>query len=165
MIEFLSRLLGIVLLRLGPQDLPAGWLPTGLSVLLYLAALALSMHWAGQPERPATFLLLAVVLPIGLARIVLALRRRPERTEQTLTALFGTAAILSLAALPLSASDARPPTAPLVLLSLFLFFWSFAVDAHIWRHALEVRFVTGLTVAVVLFAISLLTITALTGVP
>jgi uncharacterized membrane protein YeiH len=164
MSDLFSRLVGILLLRNGPQDLPAGTAPLLLATTLYAGATALSLSMGEQgPERPALAMLLAVLVPLVLVRIVLSLRGRPARWLQTLTALFGSSGLLSLASLPLAAGAGPEPDAFLAVASLVVFFWSFAIDGHIWRHALETSFAAGLAVAVVLFAISLYAITFLAG--
>lgn len=164
MTDLLSRLIGITLLRLGPQDLPAGTTPLTLAVLLYLLATGLTMSLGQPPSNAPAVLILALLLPLVLVRIVLTVRGVPERWSQTLTALFGTSAILTAISLPLAsvAGQEEPPVIA-VLMSLAVFIWSFAVDAHIWRHALNVTFATGLVVAVVLFAITLFVIQTLAG--
>lgn len=164
MSDLLSRLLGIIALRLGPQDLPAGNLPLAVAVAGYCIVTAFSLSIGETPDRPMLIVILAVALPLVLVRIVLGLRGHPARSPQTLTALFGTSALLSILSLPVSSLTAAGETPPLaVLASLALFAWSFVVDAHIWRHALEVTFSTGLAVAVVLFALSLFVISSLAG--
>jgi hypothetical protein len=166
MSEFVSRLLGVMMLKHGPQDLPAGTLPLLAATILYVAATGLSLSIGESPDNAAGILLLAVALPLVLTRIVLALRKRPARWIQTVTALFGTSGLLSLLSLPLalSAEGASASPAPiLTIASLVLFFWSFAIDGHIWRHALDTSFAAGLAVAVVLFAVSMYVITTLAG--
>lgn len=165
MSEFISRLAGIMLLKNGPQDMPGGALPVLLAVTLYAAVTGLSMSIGGGLDNPLAVVLLAVALPLVLARIVLALRGRPARWSQTVTALFGTSGLISLLSLPLtaSASSADDASALPAIASLVLFFWSFAIDGHIWRHALDTSFAVGLAVAVVLFAVSIFVITSIAG--
>ncbi|RFF30618.1 hypothetical protein [Wenzhouxiangella sediminis] len=168
MSEFVSRLVGVMMLKRGPQDLPAGTVPLLAATILYVAATALSLSVGEGPGNTAGILLLAVALPLVLTRIVLALRRRPARWIQTVTALFGTSGLLSLLSLPLAAAAQgaganASPDPILTVASLVLFFWSFAIDGHIWRHALDTSFAAGLAVAVVLFAVSMYVITTLAG--
>jgi hypothetical protein len=163
MAEFLSRLVGVLLLRDGPQDMPAGTSALTLSIALYLGATAASVSIGEGADNPMAVLALAAVLPLILTRIVLGIGKRPERWNQTMTALFGTSALLSLVSLPLATSTGNEPNPVVVIASLVLFFWSFAVDGHIWRHALEVSFAAGLAVAVVLFAVSMFVITSIAG--
>lgn len=153
------------MLRLGPQDLPAGSSPLTLAMLLYLLVTGLAMGLGQPPEQPLLVLILAMLLPLLLVRIVLTARRLPQRWPQTVTALFGTSALLTAISLPLAAGAGEDgePAMFTALASLAVFIWSFAVDAHIWRHALNASYAAGLAVAVVLFAITLFVITTLAG--
>ena len=161
--EFLSRLVGILLLKDGPQDLPPGTPALAGSVAIYVAATSVSIARGDGTEHPAAVMALAVVLPMLLSRIVLGLRNRLARWPQTLSALFGTSGLLSLLSLPLAVTAGSEPQPVVVAASLVLFFWSFAVDAHIWRHALDTSFAVGMAVAVLLFAVSMVVITSLAG--
>lgn len=164
MSDLFSRLLALVVLRLGPQDLPAGASPLVLAIVLYIAASSLSMAIGQPPEHAVAVMALAALLPLLLVRIVLILAQKAGRWVQTLTALFGSSAVLTIASLPLATVAGREePPLIAALASLAFFIWSFIVDAHIWRHALEVRFITGLAVAMVLFAVTLFTINSLAG--
>jgi hypothetical protein len=163
MAELLSRLVGLLMLREGPQDLPPGSGPLILAIAMYAGVNALAMQIAGTPDSPYAMLALAIVLPLVLVRIVLTLKGHAARWAQTLTALFGAGALLSALTLPLGVFAGESPSAPLAVVSLVLFIWSFAVDAHIWRHALDSSFAVGLAVAVVLFAISISLINWLAG--
>ncbi|MFP4208328.1 MAG: hypothetical protein ACLFSC_06670 [Wenzhouxiangella sp.] len=159
----LQRLIGIILLRQGPQDLPPG--PSVLLAVLafYMLVAALSLNMGSPSGSPTTILLLATGLPMVLTWIVLRLKSRVSRWEQTLGALYGTSALLSLLSLPLNVQAGTEPAPPVVLLSLLIFLWSFAVDAHIWRHALEVSFAAGLAVAMIMFLISFGIISSVVG--
>jgi|SRR5699024_5857130 len=163
MSELLSRLVGILILSSGPQHLPAGRRPVTLTMALYIIVTGISLSLTGQAENPVAVLALAAVLPLVLARIVLGLRGRPARWAQTVSALFGTSALLSLLSLPLSTVSGDAPGALATIVSLVLFFWSFSVDGHIWRHALDTSFAAGLAVAVILFAVSMYVITSIAG--
>jgi len=151
------------MLRLGPQDLPAGRSALALTIIAYVAVTAFNLSRGEGHPTPVLVLILAVGLPLVLTWIVLKLRQRLERWEQTLTALFGTNALLSIITLPLSLAAGSEPNAALALVLLASFFWSFAVDAHIWRNALEVSFSVALVITMLLFVISLFVITSLTG--
>jgi len=163
MLDLIARLIGIVLLRLGPQDLPGQWSAALASLVLYVLVSALNLTVGNPHPQPVVFLGLAVILPLAASRIVLDLRGVGARWRQTVAALFGTSAVLSLLTLPLTtlAGDGVSPLAAVVL--LLAFFWSFAVDAHIWRNALQVGFSLGLLVAVLIFAFTLTVIRWLTG--
>ncbi len=163
MLDLITRLFGILLLRSGPQDLPANRTAMLASIVLYLIITAINLASGEGHPRPLLVMALAVALPLILVRIVLNLRQRTARWQQTLAALFGTSALLSILTLPLTLAASTGPSPTLGLLLLVGFFWSLAVDAHIWRHALDVAFSTGLLVAVILLAISLVVISSLAG--
>jgi hypothetical protein len=159
----LQRLIGIILLRQGPQDLPPGPSVLLAALAFYMLTAALSLSMGSTAGSPTTILLLATGLPMLLTWIVLRLNARVGRWEQTLSALYGTSALLSLLSLPLNMQAGTEPPPPLVLLSLVIFLWSFAVDAHIWRNALETSFATGLAVAMVMFVVSFGIISSVAG--
>lgn len=163
MTALLSQLLDIILLRRGPQDLPAGRSVLLACLSFYVLIAALSLNIGTTPDNPTAVLVLAAGLPLILVWMVLRVRNRISRWEQTLSALYGTSALLSLITLPLNFTADTEPSGAVVVISLLVFFWSFVVDAHIWRHALELSFAAGLAVAMLLFVISFSIISSLAG--
>lgn len=159
MIEWLRILARIAILRAGPQDLPCGsaWLITAL--LLY-ASIVLLAGRATEEAAPGPDLLIALVVPLVCTVLLLFVRGVPARLNQTVSALFGTGALISLVNLPIWFNDTLPMPPPLVLLALAALFWSLAVDAHIWRNALELPFAGGLVTAVVILLVQLYTFQA-----
>ena len=96
--------------------------------------------------------LLDVLLMAVFAWVVLRVTVKTRRFVQTLTSLAGTGIMLGLAALPLvqlaaSAHRNDEPMADLVLGWLILLAWGISVEAHIFRHALSVRYGIGLMLA------------------
>ncbi len=158
MLEYLNRLLDILVLRRGPQDLPGHPVSLVLSLLLYTAVAAISLH-ASPPaaKPPAGLLWLFLALPLALIWLVMWLAGRPHRYVQTAAALFGVGALLALVNVPLALSGPQP-TAIAVLLGVIAFFWHFVVDTHVWRHALEISIPAALTLTVLLFAIGWLAV-------
>ena len=133
----LLALIGDLLrLRRGPQDVP--YSPT----LLLLALLPYALLGSGLAAfvMPAQQALLygpaETALLAALVYAVLALRRRPARFVQTLTALLLVGVVFNALSLPLTAL-ARPENG-LGLLILLLVGWSFAVSVHILRQALDI---------------------------
>lgn len=163
MFNLLTRLGAIIMLRLGPQDLPAGRATVLICIALYVMVTAISLGLRETDASPVLVLLVAVAIPLIAARLLLMWRKHSERYEQTLSALFGTSALLSAITMPLAQAGGTQPPVPVALMLLLIFFWSFAVDAHIWRHALEIAFSSALALSVILFAVSLLLINALAG--
>lgn len=96
--------------------------------------------------------LLDTFIMVVFAWVVLRVTAKTQRFVQTLTSLAGTGMILGLAALPLvqlaaSAHRNDEPMAGLVLGWLVLLVWGVTVQAHIFRHALTVRYGIGLMLA------------------
>lgn len=155
-----QRIWAICLLRAGPQDLPASSTSLALALAAWWGVSALALAAPGTRVQAADALLLFVAQLAMIAGLLVA-SRRSARFLQTAAALFACGAVVSLANVPLWLSTASPPPAGLAVLALAALFWSLAVDAHIWRHALERSYVVGLAVAVVLFVVQLVLLQAL----
>lgn len=133
----LLALIGDLLrLRRGPQDVP--YSPTVLLLaLLPYALLGSALAAFVMPAQqalcygPAETALLA-----ALVYAALALRRRPARYVQTLTALLLVGVAFNALSLPLTALAQQENG--LGLLILLLVGWSFAVSVHILRQALDI---------------------------
>ena len=156
-------LIDIVLLRRGPQDMPAGRSVLLACLFFYVLIAAISLNIGRTPENPTAVLVLAAGLPLALVWIVLRLKDRVERWEQTLSALYGTSALLSLITLPFNFDTTDEPSQAVIVISLLVFFWSFIVNGHIWRHALDTSFAAGLAVAMLVFVMSFSIISSLAG--
>lgn len=157
------QLLGVCLLRIGPQDLPYSVAATRLAIVALLVFQALIGVATGSeasailPRLGVTLLLLAGVTPW-----LLRARGFGNRTAQTLLAQAGTGLLFSLAMLPAAlallpyldtggGTGAASPQAMLPALGmLVLFVWKLRVDASIWAHALDVRRPQALLLAVAL---------------
>jgi len=154
MLRFLETIWRIALLRAGPQDLPGGVATPALSVTMYSFVVVLS-RLVDQRSAGASDLFVSIVVPLLAAGSILGLRRATARFNQTVAALFGTGALISLVNLPLWFSTQTPLPAPLVMLALIALFWSLAVDGHVWRNALNCSFAGGLMVAVLILFLQL----------
>lgn len=162
MLNYFFRLIGIFLLRAGPQDLPARGSVLILTVLAYAVLAAVSITVGPSEQDPLPPVLASIVMTSVLSWLVLRVAGRAARWPQTVTALFGTNLFLRLMSLPLAMAGESPP-APAALLGLAVFFWHFAVHGHIFRHALEVSFSFGVAVAVGLFAAGYFILTNIPG--
>lgn len=151
MADYFFRLLGIFLLRAGPQDLPARASVLILTVLAYAVLAGVSIVLGASEHDPLAPVLASIILTCVLTWLVLRVAGTSARWLQTVTALFGTSLFFRLINLPLAMAGENP-SAPAALLALGGFFWHFAVHGHIFRHALEVSFSFGVAVAVGLFA-------------
>lgn len=160
---FVRLLVDLLLLRRGPQDMPAG---TG---ILYGSAAAYCILLFAQSRIVATAgsaLLQAVVSTVALAlyaRALLRLRGYANRVLQTWVALFAAGAVFTLLSLgptaamapfllalgkAQTAADVPQPSAVAALAGVAIACWSLAVVGHIYRHALQLRFWQGLLAAI-----------------
>jgi len=150
----------ICLLRRGPQDLPTSGI---LLAIALTAQTVMTILLSGVTLSVPGALLSGVVdtaLLVVLTGTLLYVQGRNVRVVQTLTALAGTGAIITLVALPLSGwlhgvDQAAGEGGFALLLLLILTGWSLAVAGHIFRHALSVPYFVGLVLAVVFYWISI----------
>lgn len=158
-----QRLTQLMLLKAGPQDLPA--LPslyhTAIGLFLITAVIRLLL-FAGLLEAAAQAAL-SVMLLIIYVRSLLNWRKTPERLTQTLAALLLTGAVIGLLTLlPLQALKPallafaeNPEMGPqqiqvpamAVYAWLGLAIWGLVISAHIYRHALEVSLGMGVAIS------------------
>jgi hypothetical protein len=140
--ELIRLFVQIAILRRGPQDLPASPLLLGLAGLACLAVsfvvaavLPPVQGWAAQIPADMLFTLVWYVLLLRIAG-------RPERTLQTLTALFGLQAVL---APPLFASEwamrvfgqDSPLGKAIAVLGLGVLVWLVVANSRVLQAALE----------------------------
>jgi hypothetical protein len=150
----LVRLLLLLRLRAGPQDLPASWGLTFLLLAAYIGLGIFSGRALGGEDAVARSLAINALQVVAVVAL-LQLRKFPERIPQTLSALAGAGIILGALAYGLLAQADPAVNQPLLPLAWFgIFIWSLVVDAHIYRHALAVSMAQGVLVAVLLLAAS-----------
>lgn len=159
---FARLVIDLLLLRRGPQDMPAS------TSALYGAAAAYCILLFFQiriiaPTGSALFQALVSVVALGsYAFVLLRMRGYANRAPQTMTALFTAGGVFSVLNLGPTAAMAPfilalgqagpitsiPQPSPIAALAgVAIAFWSLAVFAHIYRHALQVRFWQGLAAA------------------
>lgn len=166
--ETLRATVGILLLRAGPQDLPASPALTLGAVLLYLAVNLFTLDMPGAPFF-AGFVQSAVACAVLAAytHALLKLKRWPERFGQTYSGLLLTGTVFTLVALrPMMAvapymNGKQTPPVLLTLGITAILFWRLAVVAHIYRNALEISIWRALGVVVLYDFIFLMVMSAL----
>lgn len=151
----------IILMRRGPEHLPASVVVLVCTIALNLAIYALATLLGTKP--PANWpLQLAVGTAVSLLwfRLALTLLKKRERFVQTMTAIFGTNALFLPAMVPLAAAvlpylqkkaDAAAAAPPSVLAMLFLILalWQLVVQVRIvhaafeWAYFASVLFIFG----------------------
>jgi hypothetical protein len=145
-----GRLIDIILLRGGPEQLPASAGILAFTVFLNAAVFVLVVSLV--PTLPALSpfeLFVSTVVPLLWFQVAFALVRKPERFAQTMTAFFGVNALFQPLVVPLSAAllpymqkqdpTMPPPAAPSLLL-LAISLWMLIVLVRIVRDAFEWRY-------------------------
>lgn len=150
--RWLITIANIALLRAGPQDLPTGMASALLGLTCFAVVVVLSGTLEGEPTD-ALDLAVSFGVPLLAALILLRWRGHPARFSQTIAALFGSGALISLVNLPLWLVPGTAVPAPVVLVVVIGLCWSLTVDGHIWRNALDVPLPLGVVTAVLILIV------------
>lgn len=163
--NFFNVLFDLLRLRAGPQDLPDHRGLTLVVIGFYIVLGVITNHALATSDpqgqtalnEPARTLF-SIGLQFGAVALMLVWRRNPERIQQTLLAFASTGSVISLLAFfLLLQNDPNVPSQPILALVWFgIFGWSLAVDANIFRHALNISMPIAMLVTVMLLAITYL---------
>lgn len=159
----LAILLRICLLRANPQDLPASNALLALALLAHAGANVLSLRGIVEPRAAVQAAVIDTVLLVALTHTALLLRNQADRARQTLTALAGCGALLTLlshAAVTLAQPFVAPPVTGLPFIV-----WFVLVYGHILRHALAIRFAFATGLGLAYLFISVLVTSAFLPIP
>lgn len=171
MFALLQAFFQIVMRRLGPEDLPNSRLLVLLTLVAYVTMQALSIFqvYGWSPVVPEA-VVVDVALLTGALWLLLRITAHPDRYRQTLTALLGTGALLTLPLFPLNfwlqefTQAGHAAAGPSIAILVFLV-WSLTVQGHILSRALTSSFPVGLVLSVGYFIINLGVIRQLAPVP
>jgi hypothetical protein len=140
----LSTVIAILLLKAGPQHVPASRSLPVVSVLLYTVTGLLIL----MPELDAGTalgnMLLDITVLVSFCYFALSMLRLTTRFAQTITAMTLTGCVFHLLAWPVLAhiNSAQAPSHVATiesLLMLAMLAWQVLVNAHIFRYALEIQ--------------------------
>jgi hypothetical protein len=142
MSQLLRLFVQLVLLRRGPQDLPASELLLVLTLLAYVAVNALLAGLLSTDESWWGPLLVSTLFTLLWYLALLRLVRRPERTLQTVSAVFGFQTLLSPLVIGTEWLLRRLDNdsvwyVSVSCLGLLLLAWVIAANSHIVKAALE----------------------------
>ncbi|MGI9212191.1 MAG: hypothetical protein ACR2HF_06930 [Methylococcaceae bacterium] len=151
----LQLLLNICIFRKGPQHVPASPLLLGLVLAAYLLMGTVLLGSETDPLEGLIHALAESMLLGGFLWTTLSLMGKRPRLLQTAIAVFASDALVSTLAIPLlmlmtHVTEAKP--AYLVLLGLMI--WHWAILGHILRHAVSVRWIQGIGLALVYMILS-----------
>jgi hypothetical protein len=152
MSRFILKLLEMMRLRSGPQEMPAGWMHAAVLIAAYIAQGFYADQSLDEADN-APRSLLAITVQFSVITALLNFRNLSLRVPQTLAALAGKGFIFGILSLLILAQVVSGKSQQnLAYLYLGLFAWSLAVDAHIYRHALSIKMSIGVLLAVMIFA-------------
>jgi hypothetical protein len=134
----------IILLRRGPEQLPASSALLAVVVGIYMAISAMVVASVSTQDRnwPAE-LIIGTVSMLAWYQVALRLAKKRERFAQTMTAMFGVSTIFAPLLMPMLNTVAtqvqakEQPSQFMTLLSLFLLVWLIVVFVRIVRAAFE----------------------------
>jgi hypothetical protein len=155
--QLLRFWLGLVLLRVPPQQMPASRWLLGFALGCYLLLSILASTVANGFVTGVQIALLDTLMLGAFAALLLYLLNKPQRIMQTLAALAGAGALLGVPAVLLSLvaeSGIGPDAESMSVLWLVLLFWNLLVTAHIIRHALSSSLAIGVVVALLYVLVS-----------
>ena len=144
----------ICILRKGPQDVPASpWL-WRLLLLPYVTVNLLILLLDGSWLRAFAQLGVETALMVGFCYPLLYFSGKTSRFPQTLSALLGTDAFISLCAIPAVASLNTQISEFAFIAMIVLMGWHWLVNGHIFRHALDRPLLFGLALAFLYILVS-----------
>lgn len=153
MTEVLNSLVQIALLRRDPGTLPASATLLVLMAAAYAGSSALQSWMLHGGDRLLARTAVDLGLTLAMFWFVLVVTGRGHRCRQTISAVFGTAALMTpLIMLLLALKDPAAASYPVALLawagSIGVIVWYTLIVGHILRSALEVGFVTSIAIAI-----------------
>jgi hypothetical protein len=154
----IKAFLRICLFKYKPQDLPASSLLLTLMLVIYTSLSGLLAPNSLSVWQSLLWSLVETGLFVVLVSSLLYVIKHPRRITQTLTALMGTNALLSLLSLPFifwldyGKTNNLDLTLPTILL-LMMMFWNVAIHVYVLRHALNVTTFSALVITIILLSL------------
>ena len=143
----------IVLLQAKPQDVPASAVVMYVSIAAVVIINLIALIARFGVATGIALVVVDLVLLVGLLHITLRLANKSARFTQTLSALCGTGAWLSLLSLPLvftadEIGGLEKASPSLAILLIVFHVWNITLIGHIVRHSFEVSFALGVAGAI-----------------
>ena len=139
-----SVVVDIILLRRGPEQVPASTVLLAVTVAIYLAISAMVVASVATTDGnwPVELIIGAASMLVWY-QVALQLAKKRERYPQTMTAMFGVSTIFAPLLVPMMSSVAasvqvkQQPSQFITMLALFLLVWMIVVFVRIVRAAFE----------------------------
>jgi len=171
---FFELIRDICLLRRGPQDLPySTTLLAAVAASCVIVQLGVAVARSIPLAGVLTGAVMRLIVTLGALNLLLTVRGMRNRFVQSATALLGCALVFNLLSVPVALLLPEPgplpqePTPLLLLLglvSLPLLVWKIVVDAHVFRHSLDLPFLSGMVIAL-LWIVAAMALASLAGAP
>lgn len=157
MIQLLQFTLNVCRLRDGPQNAPVSQSWLALLAFFYLILVTSAYAKLSTTIPPVLPAIQSLIIGMLVLWLLLRVKNHAARFVQTAITLLATSCVVNLVDTGLdrlvTASGESTPGI-LVICWLALFLWSFVIDAHIYRHALQTHFTQGMLISVSLFALN-----------
>lgn len=152
MLELLKLFYQLCLLKKSPQDIPYSWILNRLLILIYILISFLLFLMSASVFKAGLQVCTDLFIIIIFTRLLLWWVHKPERYQQTLSALLGSDALISFIALPATASLLVPTASSTLsvfalLMIILLMLWHWVIIGHIFRHALSQTISFGLGIS------------------
>lgn len=158
MLPLIRTLFAIVLLRKGPADIPRSAILFALIVGLWLFSALITLALIPQVGESDFFLgLFSTLIGMACYASLVVLAGRSERLLQTISAIIGCGALISVAyagqyalLMPFVGEVATGLVASLTAL------WSIPVEGHIIARAIDRHWYIGIAIAIMVFTLQLI---------
>lgn len=146
----IKTLFDIVLIRKGPDAIPPSWLLLHATVLLwFLPLIAATVLLQSYDGYMAFIDVASLVLGLAAYSVVISAAGRRARLLQSMTAIVGCGALVSL--LQLTGIVILSPFVGMTLVQIvawLVFFWGVYVEGHIVARTLDRERLIGVTIAI-----------------
>jgi hypothetical protein len=154
-----KKLLGLLLLRSTPQDLPYSATLTMQLAFFYVISGIVVLQTTLNTDDMVAGIVLGLLVQYVFVYAVLASLGKSARFMQTFCALIGASLLFNFISWPVFAVLADETSQDVLKSSMSLFFlllisWEVLVKAHIFKHALEIKMFSALALSFSLFFIS-----------
>lgn len=166
-LPLIRTLFDIVLLRKGPDDIPRSWLLFMLILVLWLFSALAAVALIKQFDETYFFIgLFSGMIGILCYASLVVFSGRSERLLQTISAIIGCGALISLAFVAEYAL-LLPFLGELLtsLISNLILLWSIPVEGHIIARAIDRHWYIGILIAIAVFALQYVIYSVVTSTP
>lgn len=155
-----QKLLALMLLKSGPQDLPYSQQLTVLLATAYIVSGIIVLNTTINPDDLISGVFLGFAVQYVFTWSVLKALNKLARFVQTFSAMLGVGIVFNVLSWPVFSVLTSGPVSTdlqsyMSLAFLLIISWEVLVKAHIFRHALEMNMLAALVLSFSLFFISI----------